>query len=185
MLPDFWPGYQGMSEPYLTVIPPLCFSGYISPLIILLLAVTSRAFFYWTVGDIKKHRGDWPIHWKLSKRVGLYSASEVHKLTKITHRSCSRQDWNLEIHCFRPKIKWTSAGNLTFILEFWNQDTNCFLISNEWALRPETSGLTDTRNAARLFLWYDGTHKDTLTRFINISRFMIMFWVSCRFHLLC
>lgn len=49
--------------------------------------IKSIVFCNWPVGDIKKHRADWAPTEKLSEHVGLhhvglYSASEVHKVTK-------------------------------------------------------------------------------------------------------
>ena len=89
MLPDIWPGYQGMSEPCPTVIPPRSSSGHIwvsssSPW----LAVNIESALYPSVArrwSPQKHTGDRPARRKLSEHVALYSASEVHEVTQLKH----------------------------------------------------------------------------------------------------
>lgn len=161
MLPDIWPGYQGMSEPYLTVIPPLSLSGDIRVFSSFCCLLLHREHFFM---DCRWSRSTQvTTNWKLSKQVrcyyvGLYSASEVHKVTKLHIAAAAERIETCSFTVFAQiKIKWMLAGKLTIMLEFGNKDTNCFLISNEWALHPEKSGHTDIINAARLF-WYDVTH---------------------------
>lgn len=80
MLPDIWPGYQGMSEPYLTVIPPQSSSGRIRVFPpSRRCCIESRVFCNWP-------RGEKAQSWLTARRK--------------RQSGCSREDWIWEVHLF-------------------------------------------------------------------------------------
>lgn len=82
MFPDIWPGYQGMSEPYLPV-PPQSVSGLDLSLSHHLVALCyAEILLFWRrpAGDIKKHRGDRP---PAENPVVLGSAAKLTEATDL------------------------------------------------------------------------------------------------------